>query len=69
MLASDYKELSKFIKAIDLQYYMDQGCTVLMEVPQGMDLSLNHGLAYPYCTSRDITPSSAMNDANVQFIF
>ncbi len=65
LLAKDYIELKKFIKTIDLQYYMDKDCIVLMEVPQGMDLSLNHGLEYPYCTSRDITPSSAMNDAGV----
>jgi len=64
-LAWECKELKQFIKFVDLEYYMDKGCTVLMEVPQGMDLSLNHGLSYPYCTSRDVTPASAMNDAMV----
>jgi len=65
VLAKDCKDLKYFIKELDLQYYMDNDCTLLMEIPQGMDLSLNHGLSYPYCTSRDITPSSALNDANV----
>lgn len=64
-LACDTDRLLEFVKVIDLQGYMRHGCTVLMEVPQGLDLSLNHGLAYPYCTSRDITIPSAMNDAGV----
>lgn len=64
-LAKDIPELKRFINEVDLHYYMQQNCTVLMEVPQGLDLSLNHGLAYPYCTSRDITIASAMSDANV----
>jgi len=64
-LAKDTPELIKYIKNVDLHYYMQQNCTVLMEVPQGLDLSLNHGFSYPYCTSRDITISAAMNDANV----
>lgn len=64
-LAKDTPELVRYIKEIDLHYYMQQNCTILMEVPQGLDLSLNHGLAYPYCTSRDITIAAAMNDANV----
>jgi len=64
-LAKDIPELSRYISEVDLHYYMQQGCTVLMEVPQGLDLSLNHGLAYPYCTSRDITIAAAMNDAGV----
>lgn len=64
-LAENIPELSRYISEVDLHYYMRQGSTVLMEVPQGLDLSLNHGLDYPHCTSRDITIASAMNDANV----
>jgi adenylosuccinate synthase len=64
-LAEDTPELAGYVKNIDLHYYMQQNCTVLMEVPQGLDLSLNHGFSYPYCTSRDITVAAAMNDANV----
>ena len=51
--------------ALDLSRAMDNGKTVLMEVPQGFGLSLNHGLSYPHCTSRDITVSAALNDAGV----
>lgn len=64
-LAKGCKELEEFIGEINLQYYMNEGCSIIMEVPQGFDLSLNSGLAYPYCTSREITVSSAMSDAQV----
>lgn len=37
------------------------GDTVLMEMSQGFDLSLNHGHDYPYLTSRDITVGAALN--------
>lgn len=39
--------------------------TIIMEVPQGMDLSLNHGLAYPYCTSREVSVAQALSDLGV----
>jgi len=64
-LAKDIEVLKPFICELDLHYYMDQGCTVLMEVPQGFDLGINSGLSYPYCTSRDITIGQAMSDAMV----
>ena len=64
-IAANSPILKPYISDINVQHLLDIGCTALMEVPQGMDLSLNHGLAYPYCTSRDITPASAMNDAGV----
>lgn len=65
LLAKDIPELKEFISELDIHYYLEQGCTAFMEVPQGMDLSINHGYSYPYCTSRDITPASALNDAGV----
>lgn len=64
-LAQDHKLLEQYIGILDMHYLLKQGCNALMEVPQGMDLSLNHGYAYPYCTSRDITPAAALNDAGV----
>lgn len=53
------------IANIDLMAEMDKGRAVLMEVPQGFGLSVNHGLSYPHCTSRDITVAAALNDAGV----
>ena len=64
-LAQGSPELQSFLGELDLHYYMDQGCTVLMEVPQGFDLSISTGYAYPYCTSREITVSAALADAQV----
>ena len=53
------------IKDIKLDTAIEEGSTILMEVPQGFDLSINHGFSYPHCTSRDITVASALNDAGV----
>lgn len=64
-LAGDIPELASMIKELDIQYLLDRGCTALMEVPQGFDLSLSSGLSYPHCTSREITVSAAMADAQV----
>jgi adenylosuccinate synthase len=64
-LAGGNKLLHKMIGEIDLQFYLSQGCNVLMEVPQGFDLSINSGLSYPHCTSREITVSAALSDAQV----
>lgn len=38
-----------------------EGGTVIVEMAQGFDLSLNHGHDYPYLTSRDITVGAALN--------
>lgn len=59
-LACNDPFLKQYVKVLDLQHK-----TSLMEVPQGLGLSLNSGLSYPYCTSREITVQSAMADAQV----
>jgi len=64
-LAQDNKLIKHLVDEIDLQYYLEQNCVLLHEVPQGFDLSINSGLEYPYTTSREITVSSAMSDAQV----
>lgn len=64
-LAQDEIRLRAMVGELNLHQLMDDGCTVFMEVPQGFELGLNTGLAYPYCTSREITVSSAMADAGV----
>ena len=64
-LASDNSLLSPMVKELDMGWYLRQGVTSLMEVPQGFDLSINSGLSYPHCTSREITVSSALSDAQV----
>jgi adenylosuccinate synthase len=64
-LAKDIPELKDMICELDLHYLLDQGCTALMEVPQGFDLSISSGFQYPYCTSREITVPAALTDAQV----
>ena len=64
-LAGDIPELDKYISEIGLMNLMDMGCTALMETSQGFDLGIDHGLAYPYCTSREVTVSKALSDAGV----
>lgn len=64
--AAGHRRLAQFTKnTIHLQQLLDDGCTALMEMPQGLDLSINSGYSYPHCTSREITVSGALADAQV----
>lgn len=44
---------------------LDSGENLLIEAPQGYDLDINHGVQYPYCTSRQTTPAQAVADAGI----
>lgn len=55
----------KMINRIDLNRHLAEGDSVVVEVPQGFGLSLNHGYSYPYCTSRDCWVGSAISDAGI----
>lgn len=44
---------------------LEQSNLVQIESAQGLELSLNHGSHYPYCTSRDVTPEAILNDVGV----
>ncbi len=52
------------LRALDLCRKMSRGKSVLVEVPQGIGLSLN-GPFYPHCTSRDCTVMQAASDAQI----
>lgn len=39
--------------------------SVMIECPQGYDLDINHGLEYPYCTSRQTITAQAIADAGL----
>lgn len=41
------------------------GHLVLAEGSQGFDLDINHGIEYPYCTSRQTTPLQVMADCGI----
>jgi adenylosuccinate synthase len=43
------------------------GGDVLYETAQGFDLSINHGVDFPFTTSRDVTPMSLMNELGVHW--
>ncbi len=64
-LAENNNKIKHLVHELDINYLLDQGVCCLMEVPQGMDLSINSGLSYPYCTSREITISGALSDAGI----
>lgn len=65
-LAGDVLQNDYCVHPIDLNLEMAmRGSSVVVEVPQGMDLSLNHGLAYPYTTSRDCWVGSGCSDAGI----
>ena len=63
-LAKDVPELQPFVRDCTFEILADarRGARVLSETAQGFDLSLNHGWQYPYTTSRDVTPSSTLNN-------
>lgn len=64
-LAGEYASLGPSILPIDLNKEMQTGAVVSVEIPQGTGLSLNHGRAYPECTSRDCWVGAGLNDAGI----
>lgn len=64
-LAQDYPELAPYVSALDLNNLLDCQGAVTMEIPQGMDLGLNHGHSYPTCTSREVSVAQGLSDANI----
>jgi adenylosuccinate synthase len=67
VLAKDCRELKEWIgdTTAYLRTFLAGGALCLAEGAQGFDLSINHGHLWPYCTSRDVTPSQILNDAGV----
>jgi adenylosuccinate synthase len=64
-LAGDTPLIKHMVKELDVSWLLDQGVIAGMEVPQGFSLSINSGYSYPHCTSREITVSAAMSDAQL----
>ena len=71
-LAKDVPELAPYVVTMDKWYKLVSVLTtskgdlgVLVEAPQGFDLDINHGLEYPYCTSRQTTTAQAIADAGI----
>lgn len=70
MLAKDHPYLSKFVggKGFRFNNFLSRGARVLVEVPQGIGLSID-GQFYPHCTSRNCTVQQAMSDAGIHPTF
>jgi adenylosuccinate synthase len=69
-LARDVPELAKYVMKEGmfnkiLMSYMFEGVDIMVECPQGYDLDVNHGLEYPYCTSRQTITCQALADAGL----
>ena len=66
-LVRDVPELKPFTgdTTEKLHRFLKAGAMVLAEGAQGFDLSLNHGMSYPYVTSRDVTTASVLSNAGV----
>lgn len=65
MIAKDHPVLRPFVRRVDLNNRLENGASILVEVPQGVSLSLGHSRFYPYTTSRDCTPANALADAAI----
>ena len=66
-LARDIPWMEAFIApTVDLANdVVNRGGGLLVEGSQGFDLDINHGVAYPYCTSRGTTPMQTLADCGV----
>lgn len=64
-LAKDCPSLQGFVRDIEIGRHLARGASALIEVPQGVGLGLNAGLAYPYVTSREISVSAALAECGL----
>lgn len=66
-MARDVEWLAPFIADTTMiaNDVIDNADRLLVEQAQGFDLDLNHGVSYPYCTSRGTTPMQIMADIGV----
>lgn len=60
-----YRKVPFQVSTVSLNREMQEGASVVVEVPQGFSLSLNSSGFYPYTTSRDCTLQQGMSDAGV----
>ena len=63
-LAQGTPELKPYLLGADMCSLMGDtnGLHVLVETGQGLGLDINHGLAYPYCTSRSVMPATILGE-------
>ena len=61
VVSAGVEDIAK-IDILDINSMLDNGYSVLIESGQGLDLGINYGLAYPYCTSKDVLPANLLAD-------
>lgn len=63
-LVQDTPELQHYIMKCTMKSILDNGYGIhaLVETGQGLGLDINHGLSYPYCTSRSILPAVILGE-------
>lgn len=70
LTAKDHPLLKDYVRRMDLNYELKvNSSSILVEVPQGVSLSLNHSVFYPHCTSRDCTTGDAAANAGIHPCF
>lgn len=69
ILAKDYPWKGKIYIYDDNFFFRlrNNGLSVLIEMSQGFDLDINHGLPYPYTTSRGCTITDALADCGIPY--
>lgn len=69
VLAKDYPWKGKIFIYDDTFLFQirNSGMSILIEMSQGFDLDLNHGLSYPYTTSRGCTITQALADTGIPY--
>lgn len=67
VLAKDYPWKGKIFVYNDEFFYQirNAGLSILIEMSQGFDLDINHGLEYPHTTSRGCTITKALADCGI----
>ena len=70
-LAKDYEQFGDYTVTQDDWNFIirnelkSRHTRMLVEAPQGFDLDINHGIQYPYCTSRQTIAAQAIADAGI----
>lgn len=66
-MARDIPQLKDFLKdtTMMVNQIIEDGGSVMVEGSQGFDLDINHGISYPFCTSRGTTPQQTLADCGI----
>jgi adenylosuccinate synthase len=67
-IADECNELHEYVTTQEIyDQVIREARLVQIESAQGLELSLNRGTSYPYCTSRDVVPEQVLADVAVPY--